>query len=310
MIPDDHNPLLPDQFSVEPSTPAATHADSGALDIERQLPLQVAHAAGEIPAPMYSQFPNDLRGPWNWVDLLLLVLIAFAGMFLISIFLVGGFAAFGLTPTVLQKSASDKSLFLILNQTLLSLGLLVYLAAQMRFRFQSPFWRTIGWRPLGTGTIPRRIVYLTLILGGFALSLLIQIASAALQNKTKMPIETFFQDRRSAFLLMLMGVLVAPLVEETIFRGYIYPVVARSFGIRAGVVITGTMFGLLHAPQLWGGWGQIALLIVVGIIFTAARAISRTVVASYLLHVSYNSFLFIAFLVASHGLRHLPVGPS
>jgi membrane protease YdiL (CAAX protease family) len=236
-------------------------------------------------------------------------LITFAGTFLISIFLVGGFAAFGLTPTVLQKSASDKSLFLILNQTLLSIGLLAYLAAQMRVRFQSPFWRTVGWRPLDTGTIPRRIVYLSLILGGFALSLLIQIASAALQNKAKMPIETFFQDRRSAFLLMLMGVLIAPLVEETIFRGYIYPVVARSFGIRAGVVITGTMFGLLHAPQLWGGWGQIALLIVVGIIFTAARAILRTVVASYLLHVSYNSFLFIAFLVASHGLRHLPVGP-
>ena len=108
---------------------------------------------------------------------------------------------------------------------------------------------------------------------------------------------------------MLMGVLIAPLVEETIFRGYVYPVVARSFGIRAGIVITGTMFGLLHAPQLWGGWGQIALLILVGIMFTAARAVSRTVLASYLLHVSYNSFLFIAFLVASHGLRHLPVGP-
>jgi len=25
--------------------------------------------------------------------------------------------------------------------------------------------------------------------------------------------------------------------------------------------------------------------------------------------VSYNSFLFVAFLVASHGLSHFPVGP-
>ena len=53
--------------------------------------------------------------------------------------------------------------------------------------------------------------------------------------------------------------------------------IARSFGIGAGVVITGTLFGLLHAPQLWGGWGQICFLIVVGIIFTYVRAISRTV---------------------------------
>ena len=51
-----------------------------------------------------------------------------------------------------------------------------------------------------------------------------------------------------------MGVLLAPVLEETIFRGYIYPVVARSFGINAGILVTGTLFGLLHASQLWGGW--------------------------------------------------------
>jgi hypothetical protein len=179
----------------------------------------------------------------------------------------------------------------------------------VRVRFEAPFWRTIGWRQLLTGTIPRRIVYLSLILGGFSLSLLVQLASAALQTKAKLPIQQYFQDPRSALLLMLMSILLAPLVEETIFRGYIYPVVARSFGIGASVVITGTLFGLLHAPQLWGGWGQILLLIGVGIIFTAARAVSRTVVASYILHVSYNSFLFIAFLIASHGLRHFPTNP-
>ncbi len=79
-----------------------------------------------------------------------------------------------------------------------------------------------------------------------------------------------------------MSILLAPLVEETIFRGYIYPVLARSVGVGAGVVITGTLFGLLHAPQLWGGWGQILLLTGVGTIFTHASAISRTVVASLL----------------------------
>jgi hypothetical protein len=44
----------------------------------------------------------------------------------------------------------------------------------------------------------------------------------------------------------------------------------------------------------------------VGIIFTWARAVTKTVVASYLLHLSYNSFLFFAFLVTSDGFRSLP----
>jgi CAAX protease family protein len=305
MIPDDNNPLLPDSF-LEPR--AATPAGSPGPEMQAATTTSPLLVQPEPPAPIFRQYPEDLRAPWGWLDLLLLVAVALLGTFVISIVLVGIFAAFGMTPTSLQNSSNNKSLFLIVNQAILSLGLLAYLAAQIRVRFQSPFWRTIGWRQLQTGTIPRRIVYLSLVLGGFSLSLLVQLASAALQSKTKLPIQEYFQDPRSALLLMLMSILLAPLVEETIFRGYLYPVLARSFGIGAGVVITGTLFGLLHAPQLWGGWGQISLLIGVGIIFTAVRAISRTVVASYILHVSYNSFLFIAFLVASHGLRHFPVG--
>jgi membrane protease YdiL (CAAX protease family) len=305
MIPDDNNPLLPESFLDPPAPlPAASP------DPEMQAAATTSRLLVQPKArpPIFQQYPEDLRAPWGWLDLLLLVAVALLGTFVISIVLVGIFAAFGMTPTSLQNSSNNKSLFLIVNQAILSLGLLAYLAVQISVRFQSPFWRTIGWRPLHTGTIPRRIVYLSLVLGGFSISLLVQLASAALQTKAKLPIQEYFQDPRSALLLMLMSILLAPLVEETIFRGYLYPVLARSFGISAGVVITGTLFGLLHAPQLWGGWGQISLLIGVGIIFTAARAISRTVVASYILHVSYNSFLFIAFLVASHGLRHFPVG--
>ena len=197
---------------------------------------------------------------------------------------------------------------MILAQALLFGVLLGYLFVLVRVRFERPFWQSIGWHHLHTGTIPRSIVYLSLVLGGFSLSFLVQLASAALQTKAKLPILEYFQDPRSARLLILMSILLAPLVEETVFRGYLYPVLARSFGIGAGVVITGTLFGLLHAPQLWGGWGQISLLIGVGIIFTAARAISRTVVVSYILHVSYNSFIAIAMLVASHSLRHFPPG--
>jgi hypothetical protein len=302
MIPDDNNPLLPDSFLEPPIPPSA----GSVVPETNATATQHLVVAPEPPPPASLQDPEDLRVPWGWADLLLLVAMALIGAFLVSIVLVGVFAAFGMTPSMLQNSTNNKSLFLIVNQAVLSLGLLGYLAAQIRVRFQSPFWRTIGWRSLQTGAIPRRVVYLSLILGGFGLSLLVQLASAALQTKAKLPIQEYFQDPRSALLLMLMSILLAPLVEETIFRGYIYPVLARSFGVGASVLITGTLFGLLHAPQLWGGWGQILLLIGVGIIFTAARPISRTVVASYILHVSYNSFLFIAFLVASHGLRHFP----
>jgi uncharacterized protein len=121
-----------------------------------------------------------------------------------------------------------------------------------------------------------------------------------------MPIEQYFQDRPTALLLLIVSVTLAPLFEETIFRGYLYPVVARTFGTVPGVIFTGLLFGLMHASQLGGNLPQVALIMVVGIVFTAARAKTGNVLPGYLLHVSYNSFIAIAFLIASHGLRHMP----
>jgi membrane protease YdiL (CAAX protease family) len=76
--------------------------------------------------------------------------------------------------------------------------------------------------------------------------------------------------------------------------------------VPAGILVTGVLFGSLHAAQLWGGWGQIGLLICVGIVLTWVRARTGTVVASYLVHLGYNGMLFLGLALATGGLRHLP----
>ena len=124
-------------------------------------------------------------------------------------------------------------------------------------------------------------------------------------------------------LLMSMAVLVAPVVEETIFRGYLYPVFARIisaiaqyFGmestraIRTGVVssilATGILFGLIHGPQLGANWELVSLMIVVGVIFTFARAWTGTVLASFLLHLGYNSMIAVTAIIGTRGFTHMP----
>ncbi len=269
-----------------------------------------APAAGQPPASAAAirDLPPDLRAPWGWLDLLLLAVLALAGSVLLSLLLGRVFAAFGVKLAQLRASPSETGLFTILHQVLLFFGLLGYLAAQIRVSFGAPFWRTIGWRTLDPGRGPRAFRYIGFIAGGFLLAASVQIASLAFGNRAKVPMQTLFQDRRTALLLILTAVLLAPVIEETIFRGYIYPVVARRFGVAAGVIGTGVLFGLLHAPQLWGGWVQIALLVGVGIVLTYARAATRTVLASYLLHMSYNFFTSFAFLLGSHWLRLIPPG--
>jgi|SRR5215469_2333916 len=288
----------PEQNAPAAAGPSIPPAEQGPTGAGEPPAIFSAHLAPPIPA--------DLQVPWGWLDLVILVLIAIAGTFAVSLLLVMAGNSIGLSLSQLRSSSSQQSIFLIVNQVAISFVLLGYLALQMRHRFGSPFWHTIGWRKIDTGRTPQPLAYFGYVLSGFVFAILVQLSSAAVGTKAKLPIEVFFQDRRSALLLMLMGVLIAPVVEETIFRGYLYPVIARTFGITTGVFATGILFGLLHAPQLKGGWGQIGLLMVVGIVFTYARATRRSVLASYLLHVSYNGFLFIEFILASSGLRHLP----
>jgi uncharacterized protein len=304
---DDNNLLPPEEFGQTEEADGTRGAESGPLADTR--PAGSAILAREFPQPPARFIPDDLRVPWGWLDLLLLAVLPLAATLILSVLIAMLFAASGVSPSQFQGSSADKNLGEILIQTVLFLLLLLYLFVTVRVRFSLPFWRTIGWRPMETRGLPRAVAYLGYIGGGFGLSLLVSTLADRFGTKAQVPMETFFEDRRAAVLLLLLAVFVAPVIEETIFRGYIYPVVARSFGLGAGVVITGTLFGLLHAPQLWGGWAQIGLLIIVGMVFTYARAVTKTVLASYLLHASYNSFLSLAFLIGTHGLRILRPGP-
>jgi len=300
---DENNPPPPDP-AQSPVPWEIIESQSPAEDSSAGASTNLPPDSGAAVAPL----PEDLRVPWGWLDLLVIVALFALGPVVLSLPIFLGFSIEGITRAELSHPSSAQGLFVILDQVLLSLAILGYLAVQMRYRFRLPFWRTAGWRPLETRHTSRGLAYLGIFGGGFLFSLLIQFTSASFGTKAKLPIETLFENQRNAILLMLMAVTIAPVFEETIFRGYIYPVLARSFGVGASIIVTGTLFGLLHAVQLWGGWVQIGLMVVVGIVFTYVRSVTRTVVASYLLHLSYNSVPLLFYVIASHGFRQLPVG--
>ena len=139
--------------------------------------LQTSITPGYL-GPIDPLLPEDLRVPWGWLDLLILVAVAVSGTFVVSLLLIKGFGIFGVSFRQVQNDATNKNLFLILNQALLSIFLLAYLAAQMRHSFRAPFWRTIGWHRLETGRTPRAAAYLGLVLSGFMLAILVTYSSA------------------------------------------------------------------------------------------------------------------------------------
>ena len=262
------------------------------------------------PAPAHTELPVDLRAPWDRTDVLI-----FAAFSLGSAIVLGQVSAMlvlvlaGVPPQQFEKFPTTRTAFVVLHQALLSGAMMLYLCLLVRVRFREKFWRTIGWRPFAPQSMSRGAAVLACLLGGILLSIAVQFASFLVAPKTKLPMEAYFTNRPSVLMMMAMGVVVAPAVEETLFRGFLYPVLARSLGVAGGVLGTGVLFGMMHAAQLWGGWGQIGLLVVVGVVFTYVRARTGTVVATYFLHLGYNGILFLEFFLATGGLRHFPAGP-
>jgi hypothetical protein len=50
----------------------------------------------------------------------------------------------------------------------------------------------------------------------------------------------------TAFLLLVMASIVAGVTEEAAFRGYMQSIIERRYGVTLAILVTGTLFGLLH----------------------------------------------------------------
>lgn len=91
------------------------------------------------------------------------------------------------------------------------------------------------------------------------------------------------------FWLVAIGTAVmAPLVEELIFRGLIYTRLKKGMPMAAAVVITSVWFGLMHGHPLW-----IAYATVLGLIMVWIFERTKSLFGSILFHFGYNLFAVI-----------------
>ena len=164
---------------------------------------------------------------------------------------------------------------------------------------------------------------------GIALSFTVQAASSLLPTPKAMPMDDFFRTSSDVWIITAFGILLAPLFEEILFRGFTLPAIAIAYdwlclprseaaratwlssnaltlpGLVFSAVFSSILFALLHGEQTAFTWPVLALLFGVSLILTAVRLRLRSVAASTLVHASYNFAVFLAAFVVTGGYRHL-----
>ena len=100
------------------------------------------------------------------------------------------------------------------------------------------------------------------------------------------------RDPLALSLLAFTAVVLAPLFEETIFRGALLPVLGRRFGPLPGVLLSGLLFGMAHISI-----GELAPLTVLGVGLGLLRVSSGRLLPCVLMHGTWNAVTFLNLLL-------------
>jgi membrane protease YdiL (CAAX protease family) len=204
--------LRPEPTVADQQGPSQPNLDQPNFDQPNQeLP------AAPAPVPINPLAENP---PWTGFDLLLLVLLLIVAMFLFTAISLGIGALF--SPHPVKALAKDPSAVMIIPAMAVSyLCVMVFMSVRLARLRQVRFWQAISWRwPEGNSWLG------FMVLGGVT-AIASGLLSRLLPMPKSLPLDRFFTDRRSANLMVLFGVVIAPLAEELLFRGFLYPVLDR-----------------------------------------------------------------------------------
>jgi hypothetical protein len=297
----------PEESQIESSAPTeAPHAPaeqiSGPVRDESSLTDGLLPALGVgtpvVFIPTEVSTPATVPDPaWNGWDVVRLVCVTIVALF------VGVFVALLIARGVFYPHRSlgeiaRNPLVVVGGQSLAYLLLLAYMYVLVtRERRRPDFLTAIHWN-----WPPKIAIYVGL---GFVLSLALQGLAHFLPIPKELPIDSFFQTPAEAWSLGILSITLAPLMEELFFRGFLYPVLARSMGLPVSVLLTATSFALLHGAQLMFSWGAVLVIFIVGLVLTIVRARTNSVAAGMIIHIAYNATITVAMFAATNGFRNL-----
>ena len=182
----------------------------------------------------------------------------------------------------------------LLLPTQFALYAFLYLSFRLVFGFKygQPVFASLGWRR-------SKFNLAIAAVGGVLLAFLVSALAYLLHTpQVPSPVESLMSSPALLAVFGVMAITVAPLFEELLFRGFLQPLLSRTFGVVAGILITAVVFGSLHAPEYSFAWQYAVAVSIVGAVLGWVRFASNSIIPSTVMHGSYNAVFVIALVVS------------
>jgi hypothetical protein len=244
--------------------------------------------------------------PWALRDLFLFLGFVPIAFFVANILAVLGYALIqpALHAHLTKEKLSTDPFFLLALQTVFYGLMLAYIYILVAVGHAQPFWVMLRWRRITAGKT------FACLVGGAFMTVAIALLPPVLPDANQFPLENLFNSRAAACAIGAFAILVAPLMEEMIFRGVLFGIFESQVGLRFAILTTAILFGGLHVPEYWGAWNHMFLIFLVGLVFSLARGRSGSLAPSVFLHVGYNGSMMIALFMSTQHFQHLNAMPG
>jgi uncharacterized protein len=273
-----------------------------------------AEQIGEPPAPDSDEtiHPIPRKVEWwvPWVDV-----IKALGVWLISVvllivvpvlvalpYIIYFWVKFGPPPP--EVLGTDKTLLFLSVVAVFPAHLLTLLAIWLYVtrRGREPFWKAVKFEwPESVGPVIGSLTSLLLAIVLLVLAWLLTQFWGGNKTQLDLLIESSLAAR---FATAFVAVVTAPLVEELIYRGVIYPALERATGMIVAIILVSLLFAGVHVIQYFNNLSVIAAITLLSFTLTITRAVTGKLLPCFIIHLVFNGIQAIALVVGPFLEKH------
>jgi len=252
--------------------------------------------------PLQPSFEQDnfaKNPPWSLLAAVLTWIVSVVLLFLPQVFAIPYFwLHYRHSQPTAETLMADKTLVLILIAGVLPVHIItlaIVWAIATRFGKFS-IVQTLGLTWNGKFTLARSIGLAIILYGAaFLLTILFGGQGTALDRLVE-------SSRAAALMIAFLAVATAPIVEESIYRGILYPALERISGAKVAVILVTVLFAVPHVPQYWPNFAVIASITLLSVALTVLRARTGRLLPCIAVHLVFNGIQSV-IIVAEPYLR-------
>ena len=198
-----------------------------------------------------------------------------------------------------EALASDKMLIFFSVAGILPTHLLtlVLVWAVVSYAGRRPFWKNIdfGW-PSNSSPAMTTMLSVVIAIVLFSAAYVITMLYGERKTDLDLMIESSIYTR---FATAFVAVVTAPLIEELIYRGLLYKALEKAAGVAIAIVFVSLLFAGVHVFQYRNNLAVIAVITLLSVTLTVARAVSGKVLPAFIIHLVFNGIQSVLIVLSA-----------